>query len=255
MQRQSGFTVIEVTLFLGFTAMLFLIALFGTNSFVTETRFGDGMRRLESYMQAQYGEVVSGENPRDATADCTPGGNVTNGGGGTSPGSNTNCLLLGKVITMDAGSSTLNSYYVVGTEPAALPPASAAATTLIQQYRPQIVTTVGATSFDVPWGITFTAGKRATSPSAVNGVAFIRSPASSQVVTYVFKINPPGLGVFGNGGGVDPIGSPAVSTGTTANFCFESPDVPARAAALQILNGQGSASITTKFGITVSTTC
>jgi hypothetical protein len=253
MQRQSGFTVIEVTLFLGFTAMLFLIALFGTNSFVTETRFGDGMRRLESYMQAQYGEVVSGENPRNATADCNPAGVVTSGGGTTSPGANTNCLLLGKVIMMNPGSSTLDSYYVVGVEPASPLPASTATTTVIQNYQPHIVATEGKTSFDVPWGITFTSGKRATMPSAANGVAFIRSPVSSQVVTYVFSI--PNIAVFGVGGGLDPINSPGTSTGTTANYCFESPDVPARAAALQILNGQGSASITTKFGITVSTTC
>ena len=117
MQRQSGFTVIEVTLFLGFTAMLFLIALFGTSAFVAETRFGDGIRRLESYMQAQYEEVVSGENPRAATADCNAAGVVTSGGGSTSPGSNTNCLLLGKALILTAGSETIDSYYVVGVEP------------------------------------------------------------------------------------------------------------------------------------------
>ena len=253
MQRQSGFTVIEVTLFLGFTAMLFLIALFGTSAFVAETRFGDGIRRLESYMQAQYEEVVSGENPRAATADCNAAGVVTSGGGSTSPGSNTNCLLLGKALIMTAGSETIDSYYVVGVEPTTAPPANAAVTSVIQAYNPRIVSTEGKTSFNVPWGITFTSGKRATVPSAASGIAFVRSPMSSQVVTYVFSI--PNIAIFGVGGGLDPINSPATSTGTTASYCFESPDVPKRAAAIQILNGQGSVSITSKFNIVVSTTC
>jgi type II secretory pathway pseudopilin PulG len=253
MQRQSGFTVIEVILFLGFTAMLFLIALFGTSAFVGETRFGDSMRRLESYMQAQYDEVVSGQNPRSGAADCNSAGVVTTGGAGTSPGSNINCLLLGKVVLMTAASGTLDSYYVVGVEPSSPPPATASVAQVIEDYNPRIVPTEGKTTFEVPWGVTFTSGKRATMPNAATGVAFIRSPKSSQVMTYVFSI--PNIMMFGVGGGLDPINNPAVSTGTTANYCFESPDTPKRSAALQILNGQGSVSITTKFNVDVSTLC
>jgi hypothetical protein len=233
--------------------MLFLIALFGTSAFVAETRFGDGIKRLESYMQAQYEEVVSGENPRPDTVDCNNTGTVITGGATTSPGANTNCLLLGKAIIMNPGSDAIDSYYVVGVEPAAPPSPTASLSTVIQTYNPKIVDTVGHSTYNVPWGIKFVSGKRQSVPSNATGVAFIRSPISSQVLTYVFAM--PNINVFGTGGAVDPIASPGSSTGTTANYCFVSADNANKAAALQILNGQGSTSITTKDGVVVSTTC
>ena len=248
MQRQSGFTVTEVTLFLGFTAMLFLITLVGTGAFVREARFGDSIHRLESYLQAQYDEVVSGVNPRPDTVSCNTTGVVT--GLNSQPGTSQQCLLMGKMIQFDAGSDTVNTYYIVGTEPVTVD-STLPVSSIISLYAPRVVPDVGKDSFVSPWKTTFVQGKRSTMPDDADAVAFIRSPYSSQVITYVFRFV--AFGAFGGPGG--PVGNPASSTGTTSSFCFRSADDGNKIAAIQIANGQGSNIISTKFDTTVAATC
>ena len=186
MKRDRGFTVIEVTLFLGISGMLFIIALLGTGAFVREARFGDSMRRLESFLQSQYEEVVNGVNPRPGTVGCNAGGNVTSGTP-TQPGTSTNCLLLGKVIVFTTDSDTVGTYYVLGFEPVTVD-TTLPVTSIIDSYNPKIVSSVGNDSFVTPWGALFRDDKKSVTPPNADAIAFLRSPYSSQVITYVFDI-------------------------------------------------------------------
>jgi Tfp pilus assembly protein FimT len=245
MKRQRGFTVIEVSIFVGLTAMLFLIALFGTGAFVSQSRFSDGMRRLESYLQSQYEEVVSGVNPRDSSVTCVGGANNVISGA-SNPGS-TNCILLGKMIYFSPNSDTVESYYVVGsntqnyliTDPV---------TTIITSLSPRAVDGYNVSTFESPWGIEFVQAKRASGGPSPTAIAFLRSPVSSQVVTYIYRqpsVTAP----------LSPFISSAQATNTTANFCFQSADNTAKIAAVQLGNGQGSSAFSVLFDTTVAASC
>jgi len=251
-RHDSGFTVIEVTLFLGFTAMLFIITLLGTGAFVREARYGDSMRRLESFLQSQYSEVVSGVNPRPDTVGCNPAGNVTTGSP-TVPGTSDKCLLMGKLIVFTADSDTVDTYYILGIEPVSPPdPAVTPVSAIIESYNPKIVDTVGKESFESPWGMVFKDGSKSINPRNADAIAFIRSPNSSQVVTYVFDIKSDGW--FAGGNGPTEASQVPRTTGATANFCFESPDNN-KVAAITLAVGQGSSVISTKYDTTVALSC
>jgi type II secretory pathway pseudopilin PulG len=245
MKRQSGFTIIEVTIFLALTSMLFLIAFFGTGVFVQQSRFSDGMRRLESYLQSQYEEVVSGVNPRDSTVTCASGtSNVVPGA--SSPGT-TSCVLLGKLIVFTGGSDTVESYYVVGMNSQAYLTTDPV-TTIITSLAPRAADNTNVSTFESPWGIRFVQGKRASSGGPMNAIAFLRSPVSSQVVTYVY--NHPSVSAP-----LAPFISSSLATNTTANFCFVSADNANKVAAVQLGNGQGSSAFSVLFDTTTAASC
>lgn len=245
MKRQSGFTIIEVIIFLALTSMLFLIAILGTGAFVQQSRFSDGMRRLESYLQAQYEEVVSGVNPRDSTVTCSSGTSVVVPGA-SSPGT-TDCVLLGKLIYFTPGSDTLQSYYVVGMNSQAYNTTDPV-TTIIASLSPRPAESTNVSTFESPWGIRFVQGKRASSAGQMNAIAFLRSPVSSQVVTYVYShpsINSP----------ITPFITSPLASNTTANFCFVSAENSNKVAAVQLGNGQGSSAFSVLFDTTTAASC
>lgn len=245
MKRQSGFTVIEVTIFLALTAMLFLIAFFGTGVFVSQSRFSDGMRRMESYLQAQYEEVVSGVNPRDSTVTCASG-TSTVVPGASSPGT-TNCVLLGKLILFTAGSDSIQSYYVVGMNSQSYSTTDPV-TTIIASLAPRAADSTNVSTFESPWGIRYVQGKRASSGGPMNAIAFLRSPVSSQVVTYIYNqpsVNAP----------LAPFITSSLASNTTANFCFVSAENSNKIAAVQLGNGQGSSAFSVLFDTTTAASC
>ena len=114
-QRSEGYTIVEVSLFLGISALLLTMALVGTGLSIRTTRFTDSTRSLHSYVQQQYDDLLNGVNSRFGTESCT-GGNVNTGVSQT-PGTS-NCLYMGKLVVFTQNASTVTSYNIVGTEPA-----------------------------------------------------------------------------------------------------------------------------------------
>lgn len=233
--RLGGFTIIEVMLFLSITGLLLIGAFLASGSAVGQIRFTDGVRGLESFMKRQYEEVLSGVNSRPNNIRCS--GSATSSGT-SSPGTS-NCYLLGKAIVFTAGSSEARTFYVVGSEPTIVDPDDSLDESL-KSYAPATVTTESE-AFSIPWDVYFRAGKRQDS-QAINAIAFLRSPISSQVGVYLFNTsasitNP------------EPLSSVITvnASDTTGAFCVDGRDQVSQKAAIEFTRGQGSAALRALF--------
>lgn len=179
-QKQGGFTIIEVLMFLAISGLLLFGALAGISGSVNNARFNDTINTTTSYFQKQYNEVSSGRNARDATLGCS-NGNVNNGG--SSVGS-TKCVVLGRLLQFNIGTSIVSTRYIVGVDTTNVAAGDSAA---VVAASPKA--TVGNSNledmFNVPWTVPFS--KVTQGVVAVNSLAIIRSPVSERILFYSFQ--------------------------------------------------------------------
>lgn len=184
--RRAGFTIVEISLFLGLTGLLFLIAILGTGNAIRTFRFTDSGRSLETFAQKQYDDIVNGLNSRSDTVSCS--GGVIDTSASQTVGSS-DCLQMGKLLVFSLNDPTVTIYPVIGTEPANIN-YSLSDDSLITAFSPKTVTTTAVSSYTIPWGAKPSGFKRTTDNQATNAVLLIRSPKSSRVVSYTFKVTP-----------------------------------------------------------------
>lgn len=217
--RQAGYTVVEVTLFLAISAMLFLVALIGTGSTIRTIRFSDSGRSVTAFVQRQYDEIINGLNTRLGNEVCS-GGTVTTTGSQT-PGTS-DCLLMGKLLIFALNSPTITTYDVIGTEPAGVN-YNQTDIQLINVFVPRVITAVGVENYEIPWGAKLTGGKRVSDNQFVTGLLLVRSPKSSRVVSFTYKppatitpslVDVDNASVVGN----------AANVGQVNNFCIKPED-------------------------------
>lgn len=212
--RQRGFTVIEVTLFLGITGLLFLIALLGTGNTIRSVRFTDSGRSLTAYVQRQYDDIINGLNTRQGTERCA--GGIVDTNISQLPGTS-DCLLMGKLLVFHIGTPDITTYNVVGSEPANID-YTQTDTQLISAFQPKVVTNSGTATYAIPWQANISGTKRLSDSQAVNGLLLIRSPKSSRIVSYTYK---PGTPVASD---LTTIVGSMANTGQTSNFCIKNAD-------------------------------
>jgi type II secretory pathway pseudopilin PulG len=115
-KTQTGFTIIEVMLFLAITGMLATAILVGSGVAIGQQRYRDSVGSLQSYIQQQYNKVVNVTNDRDKAWTCDSNGNVTqedNASAGEARGTS-DCVVMGRLVTVDATGTNLTSSVVVG---------------------------------------------------------------------------------------------------------------------------------------------
>lgn len=214
LQHQRGFTVIEVTLFLGITALLFVIAVLGTGNTIRSIRFSDSGRSLAAFVQRQYDDIINGLNTRLGNESCTAG--VVNTGANQTPGTS-NCLLMGRLLVFRVNNPTVLQYNVVGTAPASVN-YSQSDTQLISAFNPQAITNSGVVTYDIPWQAFLSGSKRLDDNQAVTALLLIRSPKSSRVVSYTYKAASPVVSDLSS------VVNSAANVGKTTNFCLKNAD-------------------------------
>ena len=112
----KGFTIIETMLFLAITGLLVMAILIGASGSINRQRYQDSVVSLHSFMQNQYSEVMNVQNSRDSKWTCSSDNVVTPvASGGISRGQ-TDCLILGNLIT-SSGTDKLTVRRVVGRIP------------------------------------------------------------------------------------------------------------------------------------------
>jgi type II secretory pathway pseudopilin PulG len=241
--HDQGFTIVEVSLFLAISGLLVLIALIGTGSSIQTTRFSDTGRSTHAYLQKQYDNLLNGVNSRPGQEQCS--GSIVDSTSNQSPGTS-NCLLLGKAMRIKTGGSNITTYDIVGTEPAT-PNYDLPDTDLIQTFKPTIVRSVGADTFQMPWLATVIGGKRAPAPTSdglpADMFAIIRSPRSTHIVSYTFQE----ASLLGSND-MTPIVSNRVNTEQLTSFCIKSADNANSIAKFVITGMQGQDAIQLVFG-------
>lgn len=215
-RQQGGYTIIELSLFLGISALLFTIAIFATGNTIRNARFTDSVRGLEASVQKQFDNIINGVNPRTDALTCTDG--VVSPG--TQPPGTSNCLLVGRLLLFQVGSSVVTAYDIVATDPGLNVDYAKTDEQLISQdYQPQVVTTANVQPYTLPWQATISGIKR-ISPAdptslATNALALIRSPRSQRILAYSYQ-----EGVTPTTGLLQTVvNNPALNVGKTVNFC------------------------------------
>lgn len=180
--HERGFTIIEVLLFLAISGLMLAAAIMGVTANINNSRFNDGLRSTESYLQREYNEVASGVNDRDEALACDAFGQITTGGPSNptkSPGM-TNCVILGRFIKL--GGSKLTSRYIIGYGATG----KGDDTTAIRAMNPVVAPTIAYEgTYDVPGGIDIVNTTLPSSTSAISDLAIIKSPASGIVLYYM----------------------------------------------------------------------
>lgn len=177
-KKQTGFTIIEVMLFISVSSLLFVGLVSGMQLMISRARFSDSMVSLKNLIQSQYEEVRTGINSRQQDKVC--GTSTT-----TDPGAGP-CLVLGKIIRFSSNSSSVKINYLVSDAISQSDATFIGDTQALKQSNVRIVTT-SATTANIQWASTFVKGFSQTiGPDTYSTIAIIRSPISDSVYMYAF---------------------------------------------------------------------
>jgi len=100
--KKAGFTIIETMLFLAITGLLIVVILVGAGGSINVQRYRDSVNSLQSFIQQQYSEVSEVRNTRDNKWTCDMSGDaVVDNTSGMSRGRSDNCVLIGRLITVN----------------------------------------------------------------------------------------------------------------------------------------------------------
>lgn len=180
--KTKGFTIIEVMLFLAVTGVLAVAILVGSGVAIGQQRYRDSVNSLQSFIQSQYSEVTNIVNDRDQAWTCDSTGTVSNNTTGTGqPRGTSDCVLLGRFITVDSTGTQLTSANVVGyTSPSAMDAASDILE--LQSNYKLSVSPIGQETDSVSWGAQVVKPKT-TTPLAIS-MLIVRSPLSGAVIAF-----------------------------------------------------------------------
>lgn len=193
-QKQTGFTIIEVTLVLAISSLMLLLMMTGITLAVQRQRFSDSVNGTQSYVQQQFNYTQNVINNRSATS-CDPSNPGDLLAGDPSVRGASDCLIIGKLIEIRTGpeETNISSYDVVGAniDPNIPPYDAYSDLELIRAINPTVVKqpTPGS-DYIVPWGAQVSALKDADSTGGNDSptpfIAMLRSPRSG--VIHVYKL-------------------------------------------------------------------
>ena len=170
-RKHTGFTVIEVMLFLAISGLLISALLIGTGVSISRQRYKDSVTTFQSNLQQVYEEVMSVNNNRDS---------VRAGCGSSAVAGTSECALLGKLLVIDGEDMSL--YDVIGREPSGTT-ADSSDDTILSSYNPQVIRdNVNVRLSKLEWGAS--ARRLGAGEASVMSLLVLRSPESGFVHTY-----------------------------------------------------------------------
>lgn len=178
-QRHQGFTIIEVMLFLAVSAALAIGILAGSSLAINQQRYRDSLNSLQSLLKQQYSETTHVINDRDdPTISCNSSG-VSDSGTPQSRGTS-ECLVLGRYVTITDDGKTIAIASVVGIKPDNAPGVDDDLSAL-QQYELNVSTNTEVS--EVAWGSSV---KDLTPPGLA--ILILRSPLTGAIRTFTGTI-------------------------------------------------------------------
>lgn len=181
-KTQTGFTIIEVMLFLAVSGALAAIILVGSGVAIGQQRYRDSVSSLKSYIQQQYSEVTNVANDRDKDWTCNNEADVSqvDASAGEARGTS-DCVILGRFVTIDETGTKLTAANVIGLRNPGAPDQPSDILELKNNYKLSISPVVADDS-EVSWGSRVTKPKTNT-PMPVS-LLILRSPLSGSIVTF-----------------------------------------------------------------------
>lgn len=181
-RTETGFTLVEAMLFLAITGLLTVGILVGSGVAIGQQRYRDSVNSLKSFIQDQYNEVTNVTNNRGNEWRCDANGAVTETNGTDAQARGTsNCVLLGRYVTVNDNGTILTGANVVGYRTPGVDLATSDIVELQDNYTLQ-VSPLEQEEQDVKWG------SRIVQPQSTTPMPFsmlvLRSPLSGSVMTF-----------------------------------------------------------------------
>jgi len=173
LDNTAGFTIIETMLFLGITALLIMGVLVGTGTSINIQRYHDSVTSLQSVLQQQFSDVSNASNDNAGNLACY-------GDGSTSARGQSNCVLLGRLISTPDG-KTIYQRNIIGYEPDNLV-LSQNDVSALQQYNIQVSPIPGET-YSIEWGASIV--RPGGNTPLTFSMLVLRSPASGVLRTFI----------------------------------------------------------------------
>lgn len=179
-KSDTGFTVIETMLFLSITGLLAVGILVGSGIAINQQRYRDSVNSLKSYIQQQYSEIGNVTNNRDQTWTCDSAATVSQSPAAGEPRGTSDCVILGRLITVDASGTKLTASNVVGYKPDGV---ASAASDIAELGNYKLgISSIDQDSEDVSWGAQVVKQK-STTPQPLS-ILIIHSPLSGSILTF-----------------------------------------------------------------------
>lgn len=167
-------------MFLAITGILAVGILVGTGAAINQQRYRDSVNSLQSMLQDQYSRATNIDNGRDNNWRCDGAAAIAQGGA-TEPRGASECIVLGRLVTVASDGQTLEFRDVIGRR-------AAGATTQVNDVA-ELTTNysvsaspVATDSETMPWSTTIVKPKT-NNPQATT-ILIIRSPLSGGMLTF-----------------------------------------------------------------------
>jgi len=171
----NGFTIVETMLFLAITGLLVMGVLVGTGTSINIQRYRDSVTSLQSFLQLQYSNVANVSNDTSAK---------TCGGSDSTPRGQSDCVILGKYITINGNGTTIQTNDVIGDDH----PSSANASDDLSALKNSSIriSDLDSETYELEWGssVGYKAGDSAPY------ILILRSPSSGIIRTFISTIPP-----------------------------------------------------------------
>lgn len=194
LSTKSGFTIVEVALFLALSGFLMVGLIMGANASISRQRYNDSVNSFAEFVRGTYADALNVSNDKNPDVAGDQAGRTTT-------------AVYGKLISIgEDDSNTIYTYDLVGN---AVSSSSVTSTRVIDMMHDSAISAnifipnncetnpVGCTysfyrlhSYEIPWGGAISRGRDA---GARNGERFhgailiVRSPVTGSLRTYTFN--------------------------------------------------------------------
>ena len=178
-QTRSGFTIIEVMLFLAISGALTVSILVGSGVAIGQQRYRDSVNTFKGLIQEQYSQITNVVNSDGDNPVCSPSGTTldmsdqSNQARGTS-----DCLVMGRFLIVEE--TKVTAYDLIGQPPTA--PVKNDSKSDVTELKSYFMAVQSPEVHDISWGA------RIVQPKSTNGmiagILIIRSPISGTILTY-----------------------------------------------------------------------
>lgn len=192
-EKNRGFTIIEVTLFLAVSSILAVALLVGMNNTINRQKYKDSVVTLKTYLQSQYTFAANTVSDRDDSINCNNG--VLSSNEGSLVGS-TDCLVLGRIIKIVDDGSELRAVNIIGSKTRDIK-GLGEKDNLIRNYRfintdtvaGELKSALKVESMYIPWGATVVKPDSQSDKIQYIAMVIIRSPQSGAIYTFIREYN------------------------------------------------------------------
>ena len=179
--RRSGFTIIEVMLFLAITGALAVGILASSGFAIDQQRYRDSVNSLKGLIQSQYSQITNVINEEAKNPGCSLSLSsselvVDESEDKMKFRGTSDCLVLGRFLLVE--STKVTTYDVIG-EPSTNAAEKTSDSEMLREYG---MAARSPETYDISWGARVVTPR--TNNDATASVLIVRSPLSGAILTY-----------------------------------------------------------------------